>query len=1247
MRSLKYILGFIFLLFGLGYSTGVIAQERSTQSPEIESFFLSPDLKGAGQNSVNIYSGDVNLPVSLLSISGRGGLNSNVTAFYNSNIQNQRDVWALEAPTSILGLGWSMDYDRIVVDHKNTGTVHDDDFYLISGGASNKLIMTSSTGVNGNKTFETKNYQFWNITYIKSDERWEITKEDGTIFVFGGGVQTVNGLKETPGNVVQWGVKWGNWIGSSSRTQGQQQHAIAWNLSKVRNKWDDEISYKYLLTEEEVGRFGNPDYVNPKKHTKASYLHKIVTPEGKEVEFLYQDKLSDEYTDPHQELTEPYNLIVGIEGPNNVIAGLSNTWNVVVGAGTPPYSYQWEYQSDGYGDWSSGGTGSSFSYTTGASEYAFNIKLTVTDSNNETKNEEMYVSVFHNGQFKSSGCDLDCSPSYSMNEKTINKSVSHNEPDAYQERYEDKYLKRINIKNTKGTILYYLNFDYGFYGTQGDPDFKRLLTGISQEYPGGESLPGLDFEYHNASDVSPAALKMVAYPTGAEVNYTYSQKNIVRAKRDYIIDRPLGYEDPRVWIGNDYVVVTWNQVDDSDSDPDDDIVLQVYTWDGEWILFDHGTIYNTGLKYDAAEGSAVNMVQDFEVFIEDDFFILVKNYYQNKDSRGIYAFKKDDKNRGGWHTNYELLSYSNSKTDVAIGNDYFALADLKDGDVTIFEWNGEQWNKGTKYHSTIGPGNNFFMNGNKNYFVTNNQGASTNDEISVYFLDELRKWGKKSITSNNINSKIDSDGNSARNYISTGNSMFAFAFNDNGNDNNGYIFRLSDTYQPIGTTYIGKLDNRSSPIYLLNDELIFFNQLTKSKAYRYNGVGWNTVSSSFFAQSTGTMSVGADYIIQRLYPYSSEDGYYTTYDPNSLSWSETSFIYDNISGGEYRLYPDIVGNISIFGRKGFYRMPDGNFASLIDLTAPAGRKLEYLSVKTGLNFIAYETDSERSLVEPLSHVKIVKNGTDHSLINLSSVSPNSKRISTGGTALGYQKPNFISPSVIVSYNTLNFKNATQIVLHKILDGEVTGNIKDYPVTKLEVNNGYETSRVELSYDVSTATIDPSGSIAQYNKVTVENGNTAEGRTENYFFNGLSNNALVESYPGIGPYSNAHSNQSQVKGLLYKTKSYNSSNSLVSETINYWNVFEKSISRKSDNKQIDRAYYVRQRKVENVLDGVSTYSITQYNSENGLPEKSTTSNHDIDGRLSNKSLLKVAEIRGFETGAECPFLFTLSGVFVVG
>ena len=138
-----------------------------------------------------------------------------------------------------------MDYDKIVVDHKNTGTIHDDDFYLISGGSSNELIMTDHTA--GIRTFEPKSYQPWKITYHKWDERWEIIKEDGTTYVFGGGVHTIDGNKTSQGNSVQWGVKWGNWIGSSMRTSGQQQHAIAWNLSKVRNTWGDELSYELSL----------------------------------------------------------------------------------------------------------------------------------------------------------------------------------------------------------------------------------------------------------------------------------------------------------------------------------------------------------------------------------------------------------------------------------------------------------------------------------------------------------------------------------------------------------------------------------------------------------------------------------------------------------------------------------------------------------------------------------------------------------------------------------------------------------------------------------------------------------------------------------------------------------------------------------------------------------------------------------------------------------------------------------------
>jgi len=171
----------------------------STSAPVINTFAPGADNLGALNNSVNLFTGDVALPMNLFSLPG---LNVNVALSYSSNVKQSVDIWNQEAPTGILGLGWSMGNDMILVDEKGTGSPHDNDYYLAAGGVTTLLIRT---GVKGSaRVYETKNYQFWEILYYPGDERWEITKEDGSKSTYGGGLtQASDGNKTCNGNSVQ------------------------------------------------------------------------------------------------------------------------------------------------------------------------------------------------------------------------------------------------------------------------------------------------------------------------------------------------------------------------------------------------------------------------------------------------------------------------------------------------------------------------------------------------------------------------------------------------------------------------------------------------------------------------------------------------------------------------------------------------------------------------------------------------------------------------------------------------------------------------------------------------------------------------------------------------------------------------------------------------------------------------------------------------------------------------------------
>ncbi len=1208
----------------LGIHTLQAQDNRSTESNGINSFFLNPDLKGSGQNSVNLYSGDVNLPINLLTVSGRGGLNASVTASYSSNIQYERDNWALDAPSGILGMGWSMSYDKIIVDHKNTGSVHDDDFYLVSGGSTNELIMVSSTSAtSGTKTFKTKNYQFWKITYYKSDERWEIVKEDGKTYVFGGGVSTVSGNKISDGNSIQWGVKWGNWIGSSMRTSGQSQHPVAWNLSKVKNTWGDELTYDYLVVEEQVGRYGVPDLVEPKRHTKASYLQKITTPEGKEIEFIYGEKNTDEYTDPHQELTTAYETYADFTGESQVIMAENNTWTAVVGNTSGTVSYLWEYQYFGQSGWTSGGTSATLTTALFPFDDIFNytIRLTVTDSNGSTSVEKP-VTILGDGRLNPDPeCPSDCAPIPVLGSAAGGNPAAlpaHFEPDAYQEKYETKFLSRIEVRNENSIPLYYIDFEYTGFGTLGDPDYKRLLARIVHEYPNGEMLPSLDFSYNTSSDVHPASLKKVTYPSGSEVTYTYTDKTISNSNRKLTINAPTGTEDPRVWIANDYVIVTWRKID---ATGDDEIILKIYTWDGKWIEYDHGEIANTGELFDTDNtvirdifgiklGNNDFIVQNFEIFIYGDSFVFVYDYYEKNSTRWLRFFRKNPNKPGEWYTNSTSITTNNSLVDVVIGDDLVAVAELVDDDVTVFRWNGQSWNNDTiTYSSTDGSGNDTFIGGTSNYFVIDDEGKSGNDALTLFYLDELNKWASKTYNTS-LQSSVTNSGLNARNYISAGNSLFSLSLNGA----NESIFKLGEDYSMQFGKNVGNITQTGAGVSFVNNELIRFansGEGNDAKAYRFDGVSFNE-STGTFTEDMFTHSLSNDLIIKRVYDYHLEDGSYKLYDPNTNAWKSAVYINDHFSI-DTRLYTDAFKNIFLFGRKGYYREIDGSITSYGNMDPGTNKVIDYYSIQAGKEFITYNTDTctnppSCTQFSPIKNLRIanIKNGLITGYTDIG----NNENI----RATGNQRSDLVSGDIIVTYDdTGAMKDATELTLYKRIDEQISGNLKDYPVTKIQIDNGYETNQVVFDYDVSKARVGVSGYIAEYNKVTTKAGNPAEGRTEHYFFNGLSNSELTVDFPTTGP-TNAEDHLSLVKGSIYKTRVYatTSGGSPISETTNYFEVTEKAIERASDSEQLEIAYYVRQTKTENTTEGVTTFVNTFYNSENGLSERSESRDYTTDG-----------------------------------
>lgn len=247
------------------------------------------------QNSVNLFTGSSGFPVNLITRPGRNGLNLDLSIFYNSQVRQTVTTWNLDAPTGVLGLGWTLPFETIVVDRQNSANLSDDTFYLL-GGETSSLLVRTGTDTDGSWIFETRNYSFWKILYNPTQELWTIVRENGDTYLYGN-LKSVN-------NSLQWGIAWDNWIDSSTQTKGQSAIVLAWNLNAITNRWGDRIEFHYEIVSQDVkphSQTENP----PFSYTQAAYLSKVIGVTGESLSFNYGEKEADEYQDPHTNPSAP------------------------------------------------------------------------------------------------------------------------------------------------------------------------------------------------------------------------------------------------------------------------------------------------------------------------------------------------------------------------------------------------------------------------------------------------------------------------------------------------------------------------------------------------------------------------------------------------------------------------------------------------------------------------------------------------------------------------------------------------------------------------------------------------------------------------------------------------------------------------------------------------------------------------------------------------------------------------------
>jgi RHS repeat-associated protein len=257
------------------------ASRQATQ-PGLVSSQLDANSLGDVANSVNLFRGDVNFPFKLVELLGRNGLNVVVSAFYGSNVHAEVETWNQDAPTGVLGVGWSIPFQRIVVDGLQAGNNRSASFYLVAEGVSTRLYPLGET--QGVARFQLRTSPFWKIEYFRTEQYWVVSGEDGNRYIYGR-------FPDTASDGLQFGVRWGNWIGSSTQSQAQS-FPVAWNLVRTENPYGDRLQFRYEQTTVPLGK-------SAAIYTQSCRLKQIIDSYDQQIIFTYEEKKPYEIQLPH------------------------------------------------------------------------------------------------------------------------------------------------------------------------------------------------------------------------------------------------------------------------------------------------------------------------------------------------------------------------------------------------------------------------------------------------------------------------------------------------------------------------------------------------------------------------------------------------------------------------------------------------------------------------------------------------------------------------------------------------------------------------------------------------------------------------------------------------------------------------------------------------------------------------------------------------------------------------------------
>ena len=1222
--------------------------QASDQTPPIRLFQFDDDGIGALKNSVNLFRGDVNLPLTLFTLTGRNSLDVKVSLLGQSNVQDQVDRWSLDAPTSVVGLGWSMPLERIEADDKNTGTQVYDDYYLVTQDARQLLEPTTN---------------LWQRLTMSSSLASHLDRDNGsTVSSDVLAAFTGAGIALSASAVVTMVTAGKEWqiedphLEETFSLQLSGSEIVVYDGGlpfETRSFQFWRIRYypqyeKWAVTRED----GTTSVYGGGVSTRSPY-----TSDGNSVcwsvrwgNWLGPSSLTD---------STSQTLLQAQFATGWYLRRVESVWGDCL-----TYYYDAETQNVG----SDGLPYTKAIYLSGITD-VFGRRVEF-DYANKLVGTETSTLTSCSGSHLPAGVREVMDP---------HQATAGNTPNAFQDRYEDRYLTEIEVFGADDQPIFAFVFNYCLQNvsvySSDDPryldTFKRYLTSIQLVNILLEELPGIELTYNWTTDTSKnrGALSSITYPEGGSVTWDYEQATLSNLDRQVTIANPYpGYDaQPRVWFGNNYAVVTWYR---NGTHPQ--LQVQVWSWLAGWYN-DSSTTYTFDVAVD---------VDSLQVVAQSDFFALAF-YDQTHSANCVYLYHQDVRAFGQWLAyapSPNNFGSSDSSPPALVAGDRFVVVAYEDSSnqyhVDRFTWerqgndaqicaqtsplpNAYGWTYLPDIPDLLPSGLSarnaaYYITAHRNYYgvlcydATNNG----NNRFQLFYMNTAGQWFAGPVATPNFTALTQYQ--QARSIQLTPSDTFVAlsAIAPTWGDQTDYVTFVfqwgpwDGTSTPLVTTsHTGSFDY-PVPIgaQAAGDALAGFGPTL----LRYDGCfgcpapGGSSNTNGWLGQSFDMQLLGADGVYHWFATgpgYALKCDFVPGYginaqlapfdaDTDVSSWSTPvqTLLSSGSPHGTRRYFITAGGeDYFTFDLGVYYRGQTTDWASaasekclspLLGASLPSGQAVDTFTLQNQAPyFIAYPVVTSSGPVR--TEVMYLRNGgfvsgtpeqlageTLYSFVSLlgSQVDTHTQGKVAGGNGCFFTYP--VSASL---------DQAQHVTLYRCLQNGVTGALTDFRVRSLAISfdgSGSGTSYTSFSYDDDHAGFDPGGAVAKYFQVTTSSGASPGDQTNGYqvtcYLNGLPS-----SLSGGAPPSGYDQVYSMLDGMLLSKTTYDGGENEIRSTTNTWSVYP-CISTSAGPHAL-YGTWARQTARTDTLDGVATTTNTAYDQSTGLPQTISFTTYGGDGQ----------------------------------